>query len=74
MATVTASKKESELWSQSQAAKVLRLTRDVVRAIAVGLNIEYKRDPRRAGLLMDRRDIQKLADFMNVTPDWDAPG
>ena len=72
MRIATANTATERFWSQLQTGKVLGIDRRTVREICPGLGIEFKRDPHRIGLLLGRGDIQRIADVLGITPNWDA--
>lgn len=62
----------SDLYSQTQASQILGVDRRAVREVALALRLSYKNDPTRAGKMLDRDDIDRLADALSRTVDWDA--
>lgn len=62
----------SDLYSQTQASQILGVDRRAVREIALALRLSYKNDPTRSGKMLDREDIDRLAEVMSRSVDWEA--
>jgi hypothetical protein len=61
-----------DLYSQIQAGAILGVDRSMVRGMALALKLVYKSDPTRAGKMLDRDDMGKLADALGMSLDWEA--
>jgi len=62
----------SDFYSLSQAGAILGVDRRKVSGIALALKINFKSDPTRAGKMVDRRDMRRIASALGKTVDWEA--
>jgi hypothetical protein len=70
-----------DLFDQGQAAEILTLSsprgkrfhRHTIGDVAPALGLQWKSDPTRPrALVLDRSDMDRIADVLNITIDWDA--
>lgn len=61
-----------DLFSQTQAGAILGVDRRTVRDLAIQFRLVYKSDNTRAGKMLDRSDMERLATSLGKAIDWEA--
>lgn len=72
MSHVTLALTRSDFYSQTQASLILGVHTRTVRDMVLALKLVYKSDPTRAGKMLDRDDVDRLAEALSRTVDWEA--
>lgn len=62
----------SDFYSQTQAGTILGVDRRTIRDLALTMGLIYKSDPTRAGKMLDRSDMERLAASLGKSIDWEV--